>query len=165
MKRERERETERPIDVREKHCSVATRTCPDWYLIHNLRYVLWRDWTRSLMVYRTTFPPTEPPGLDSYIGIFKSSSNALIGATEWVGHCPGKGKVEGSNPSQGTCLGCRPGPQWGCVRGILPLFYPPFPSSLKKKINKIFLKRKSSSEDAKVQSVLRINVLGLRSTV
>ena len=42
--------------------------------------------------------------------------------------------VAGSVPSQGTCLGCRPGPQWGLREGqphidaCLPLFLPPFPS-------------------------------------
>ena len=43
-------------------------------------------------------------------------------------------KVTGSIPSQGTCLGCRLGPQWGpCERQphidvSLPLFLPPSPS-------------------------------------
>ena len=51
----------------------------------------------------------------------------------WLG-IPTKQKVASSIPSQGTCLGCRPGPQWGmCKRQphidvSLPLFLPPFPS-------------------------------------
>ena len=43
-------------------------------------------------------------------------------------------RVTGSIPSQGTCLGCGPGPQWGPrerqphIDVSLPLFFPPFPS-------------------------------------
>ena len=43
-------------------------------------------------------------------------------------------RVSGSIPSQDTCLGCRPGPQWRAherqphIDASLPLFLPPFPS-------------------------------------
>ena len=54
-----------------------------------------------------------------------------------------KPKVTGLIPSQGTCLGCQPGPWWEAhkrqphIDVSLPLFLPPFPSL---KINKVFLK-------------------------
>ena len=51
-----------------------------------------------------------------------------------------KQRVAGSIPSQGTCLGCGPGPQWGPsdrqphIDVSLPLFVPPFPLSKNKQI-------------------------------
>ena len=42
---------------------------------------------------------------------------ALAGVTQWIECQPANRKVTGSIPSQGTCLGCRPGPQLGaCER-------------------------------------------------
>ena len=39
---------------------------------------------------------------------------------QWVGHHPTKRKVAGSIPSEGTCLGCRPGPHLGaCERRLV----------------------------------------------
>ena len=35
---------------------------------------------------------------------------ALVSVVQWIEHWPEKLKVAGSIPSQGTCLGCRPGP-------------------------------------------------------
>ena len=35
----------------------------------------------------------------------------LAGVAQWIRHWPTNQKVPGSIPSQGTCLGCRPGPQ------------------------------------------------------
>ena len=32
---------------------------------------------------------------------------------QWIEQWPVKQGVTGSIPSQDTCLGCRPGPQWG----------------------------------------------------
>ena len=37
----------------------------------------------------------------------------LAGVAQWVGHHPADQRVTGSIPSQGTCLGCGPGPRWG----------------------------------------------------
>ena len=37
------------------------------------------------------------------------------GSVGWVSYA--NWKVGGLRPSQGTCLGCRPGPCWGCMRG------------------------------------------------
>ena len=65
---------------------------------------------------------------------------ALAGVAQWTKCWPANQRVASLIPSQGTCLGCGPGPQWGtCKRqphiGVfLPLFLPFFPLSLK--INK-----------------------------
>ena len=66
------------------------------------------------------------------------------GSADWVPAQEQKGHH--STPSQGTCLGCRPGPQLGAHKrqphtGVpLPLFLPPFPTG---KINKILKKKKN----------------------
>ena len=58
----------------------------------------------------------------------------LPGVAQWIEHQTVNQRVTGSIPSQGTCLGCRPGPQLGvCERQppvdvSLPLFFLPFPS-------------------------------------
>ena len=55
---------------------------------------------------------------------------------QWIECWPMNQGVAGSIPSQDTCLGCGPGPQWG-VRGRQPhidvslLLTPSFPLSLK----------------------------------
>ena len=36
---------------------------------------------------------------------------ALAGVAQWIEHWPAKQRVAGSTPSEGTFLGCRPGPQ------------------------------------------------------
>ena len=36
---------------------------------------------------------------------------ALAGVAQWIERWPVNQKVVGSIPSQGTCLGCGPGPQ------------------------------------------------------
>ena len=42
---------------------------------------------------------------------------ALVGAAQWTECRPANQRVTGLIPSQGTCLGCGPGPQWGRARG------------------------------------------------
>ena len=42
---------------------------------------------------------------------------ALAGVTQWIEHGPVNQRVSGSIPSQGTCLGCGPGPQSGTHKG------------------------------------------------
>ena len=37
--------------------------------------------------------------------------SALAGVAQWIECWPVNQRVSGSIPSQGTCLGCRPGPQ------------------------------------------------------
>ena len=61
-----------------------------------------------------------------------NNSVALAGVAQWIEHGTANQRVAGSIPSQGTCLGCRPGPQQGvCKRQphidvSLPLFLLPF---------------------------------------
>ena len=64
----------------------------------------------------------------------KSRKSALAGVAQWIECRPAKQRVDGSIPSQGTCLGCGAGPQLGpgerqphiCVS--LPVLLPTFPS-------------------------------------
>ena len=65
---------------------------------------------------------------------------ALAGVAQWIECQPMNQRVPGSIPSQGTCLGCGPGPQWGgYVRGNHTLMFLSLSSSLalSLKINKI----------------------------
>ena len=43
--------------------------------------------------------------------VIKNNSGALAGVAQWIEYQPANQMVAGSIPSQGTCLGCRPGPQ------------------------------------------------------
>ena len=58
----------------------------------------------------------------------------LAGVAQWIEHWPMNQTVTSLIPSQGTCLGCGPGPQWGVhkrqphIDVSLPLFLPLFPS-------------------------------------
>ena len=63
----------------------------------------------------------------------KKVGTALAGVAQWIEHPPVNQGVACLIPSQGTCLGCRPGPHMGTcekqpVDTNLPLFLPPFPS-------------------------------------
>ena len=59
-------------------------------------------------------------------------NKALPGVAQWIERCPANQRVVGSIPRQSTCLGCRPGPQWGaCERQLhidVSLFLSPLPS-------------------------------------
>ena len=63
----------------------------------------------------------------------------LAGVAQWIECRPANQGVAHSIPSQCTCLGCRPGPQWGPHKGQshidVSLHFSLFPSL---KINKIF---------------------------
>ena len=69
------------------------------------------------------------------------NKGALAGMAQGIEYRPVHQSIAGSIPSQGTCLSCRPGPQWGACEGqphidvSLPLS---FPSSLKKKEKESF---------------------------
>ena len=68
-----------------------------------------------------------------FVASIPETQYALAGVAQWREHGPANRKVAGSIPSQGTGLGCRPGPQQEGVRGnhtliFLSLFLPPFPS-------------------------------------
>ena len=60
--------------------------------------------------------------------------HALAGVAQWIEREPTNQRVAGLIPSQGTCLGCGPGPQCGVherqphIDISLPLFLLPFPS-------------------------------------
>ena len=77
-----------------------------------------------------------PMLLDCDITLLKNNGHfsALADVAQWI-----EQRVAGSIHSQDTCLGCRPGPQWGPHERqphtdvFLPLFLSPFPSL---KINK-----------------------------
>ena len=43
----------------------------------------------------------------------KEGTTALAGVVQWIEHRPSNQRVVSSIPSQGTCLGCGPGPQLG----------------------------------------------------
>ena len=53
----------------------------------------------------------------------------LAGMSQWIKCQPVKQRVAGSIPSQGTCLGYRPGPQLG-ARERQPCFSPSLSPSL-----------------------------------
>ena len=85
---------------------------------------------------------TRPPSPGSHRQEEKSpkllsikTSGALAGVAQWIECQPVNRKVTASIPSQGTCLGCRPGPQLGeCKRqwiGVSLPFFLSLPLSLK----------------------------------
>ena len=61
-------------------------------------------------------------------------TSTLAGVAQWIERWPVNWKVTGWISSQGMCLDCGPGLQWGaCERQLhtdvsLPLFLLPFPS-------------------------------------
>ena len=67
----------------------------------------------------------------------KNLGKALAGTAQWIERWPGNQRIVGLIPSQGTCLGCRPGPQWGArerqphIDVLLPFFLSPFLSVYK----------------------------------
>ena len=72
---------------------------------------------------------------------FKKQLTALAGVAQWIVCPPVNQKVAGSIPSQGTCLGCGPGPQKRvCERqphiDVSLSLSPSLPLSIKNKINK-----------------------------
>ena len=73
-------------------------------------------------------PPRPSPRRQCYT----NKEPAVAGVVPWIEHRPVNQRVVGSIPSQGTCLGCGPGPHLGvCKRQphidvSLSLFLPPF---------------------------------------
>ena len=79
-------------------------------------------------------------------GRIKLIISALAGVAQCIEDWPVDQNVAGLIPGQGTCLGCRPGPKWGCTGGnqprqpihvslvdqcFSPFLSPSFPFSLK----------------------------------
>ena len=57
-------------------------------------------------------------------GFEKVLKLALAGVAQWTECRPANQRVAGLIPSQGTCLGFKPGPQWGGhVRGSHTLMF------------------------------------------
>ena len=85
----------------------------------------------SLFLSLSLFPP--------FPSFPQMKMKALAGVAQWIEHCLVNQRVADLIPSQGTCLGCGPGPQCGPrerqphIYVSLPLFLFPFPSL---KINK-----------------------------
>ena len=77
---------------------------------------------------------------------FYKKPSALVGVAQWIEHWPVNQRVTSSIPSQGTCLGCRPGPQQGTMWEattqwcLSPSLSPFIPFCLK--INKYNLKKR-----------------------
>ena len=82
---------------------------------------------------------TIPPEISAWLPLnllqdfIPMSSLVLAGVAHWIERRTVKQGVICLIPSPGTCLGCRPGPQWGAHRGphidvSLPLFLLLFPS-------------------------------------
>ena len=77
--------------------------------------------------------------MNSLILYNEKQSLALAGVAQWIEHRPVNQRVASLIPSQGTCLGCGPGPQQRAFKrqphlGVsLPCFVPDSPSL---KINK-----------------------------
>ena len=73
-----------------------------------------------------------------FVGITYSSKYiwpALASVAQCIECRPANRKVAGAIPSQGTCLGCRPGPQVGAYKRKtidVSFFLPPFPFLYKK---------------------------------
>ena len=50
--------------------------------------------------------------LRSFLVLTLKNESAPAGVSQWTECQPVNQRVTGSIPSQGTCLGCRPGPWW-----------------------------------------------------
>ena len=53
--------------------------------------------------------------LANLILFLKECKSALAGVAQWTEHWTANQRANGSIPSQGTCLGCRPGRSGGCT--------------------------------------------------
>ena len=45
--------------------------------------------------------------------MIQKNTSTLAGVAQWIEHQPANQRAVSSIPSQGTCLGCGPGPQQG----------------------------------------------------
>ena len=71
------------------------------------------------------------------------TQGALAGVAQWIERPPSNQRVAGSIPSQGTCLGCRPGPSEGHMRGNHTLMFLSFSFSLPSPLSKNKINKKS----------------------
>ena len=71
---------------------------------HQITQVTQTPWTQIEHPVILTFPKTK-------ITFEREEISALLGVAQWIEHWPANWEVAGLIPSEGTCLGCRPGPQ------------------------------------------------------
>ena len=85
------------------------------------------------LMWKGYYPGDMSLTFDSFLKCdLKKRLTALAGVAQWIEHQSVNQKVAGSIPSQGTCLGCGPGPQLGaCERqpinvSLTHWSFPPF---------------------------------------
>ena len=114
---------------------------PRWWLFcrHFIHIAAWLfcifSAYRSAKSHRHSFL-----SLDYLISFFTENiESTMVGVAQWIECQPANQRAAGLIPSQGTCLGCGPGPKLGAhkrqphIDVSLPFFLLPFPSI---KINK-----------------------------
>ena len=69
-------------------------------------------------------------------GNAKSNIPDLAGVAQWIEHRPANQRITSSIPSQGTCLGCRPGPQRGAFERQPHVDVSPFSFSFPSPVSK-----------------------------
>ena len=80
-----------------------------------------------------TLPAPTRPGASRGQRQLRRTKSALAGVAQWTECLLANQSVASLIPSQGTCLGCGPGPQWGAlekqphIHVSLPLFLLPSP--------------------------------------
>ena len=74
--------------------------------------------------------------------ILNQKVSALAGVARWIEYQSVNKRAAGLNPSQGTCLGCRPGPQQGVCRRQPHIDVSLFLPSPLSKYKKIFFKKR-----------------------
>ena len=103
------------------------------------------EWTGSLCSDGAVSAASPSSKWPSYVlflvhSLLQITALALAGVAQWTERLTAKQRVASSIPSQGTCLGCRPGPHCRVLERQMhidvsfPLFLRPFSSI---KINKI----------------------------
>ena len=83
---------------------------PGKYLWLSKIYSWIKPWLCTLRIFRNKIVSYKH--LDHlFYEKFKKVNMALAGVAQWIEHWPENYSIASSIPSQGTCLGCRPGPQ------------------------------------------------------
>ena len=95
----------------------------------------------------------------------RKHSRPLAGVAQWIECQPANQRVTSSIPSQGTCLGCRAGSQWGLVRGNHTLMFlslsPSLPLSLKINLFKKHIKGSLSEWQSSPSAPLSVHLLSI----
>ena len=101
------------MDVREKHWSVAFHTRPDRGLNLQPIYVLWRGNRPTAFQFMGWCSNRLSRLARANLRVLKL---ALAPVARWIECRPVNWEVASSIPSEGTCLGCGPGPQLGASK-------------------------------------------------